>query len=41
MDIFNMMLKIELKNILFSLVILQIFLQLDWSPAVVNSVDWT
>ncbi len=29
------------KHPLFSLIILETFLQLDWSPPVVNSVDWT
>ncbi|KAL0183511.1 hypothetical protein M9458_019207, partial [Cirrhinus mrigala] len=33
-----MTLKIELRCILFSLIILNMFLQLDWSPPVVNSV---
>ena len=36
-----MTLKIELRCILFPLIILEMFLQLDWSPPVVNSVDWT
>jgi hypothetical protein len=26
---------------LFPLIILEMFLQLDWSPPVVNSIDWT
>ena len=36
-----MKLKIELRCILFPLIILEMFLQLNWSPPVVNSVDWT
>ena len=36
-----MKLKIELRCILFPLIILETFLQLNWSPPVVNSVDWT
>ena len=36
-----MTLKIELRCILFPLIILEMFLQLDWSPLVVNSIDWT
>ena len=35
-----MKLKIELRCILFPLIILEMFLQLNWSPPVVNSVDW-
>ena len=38
---FAMKLKIELRCILFPLIILEMFLQLNWSPPVVNSVDWT
>ena len=38
---FAMWLKIELRCILFPLIILEMFLQLDWSPPVVNSIDWT
>jgi hypothetical protein len=34
-------LEIELRCILFPLFILEMFLQLDWSPPVVNSIDWT
>ena len=29
------------RCILFPLIILEMFLQLDWSPPVVNSIDWT
>jgi hypothetical protein len=36
-----MRLKIELRCILFPLIILEMFLQLDWSPPVINSIDWT
>ena len=36
-----MRLEIELRCILFSMIILEIFLKLDWSPHVVNSIDWT
>ena len=36
-----MRLEIELTCILFPLIILEMFLQLDWSPPVVNSIDWT
>jgi hypothetical protein len=36
-----MRLKIELRCILFPLIILEMFLQLDWSPPAVNSIDWT
>ena len=36
-----MRLEIELKCILFPLVIIEMFLQLDWSPLVVLSNDWT
>ena len=35
-----MTLKIELRCILFPLIIHEMFLQLDWSPLVVSSVDW-
>ncbi len=38
---FAMTLKIKLRCILFPLIILEMILQLDWSPPVVNSVDWT
>ncbi len=38
---FAMTLKIELSCILFQLIILEMFLQIDWCPPVVNSVDWT
>ena len=38
---FAMRLEIELRCILFPLIILEMFLQLDWSPSVVNSIDWT
>jgi hypothetical protein len=33
---FSMRLQIELRCILFPLIILEMFLQLDWSPAVVK-----
>ena len=36
-----MRLEIELRCILFPLIILEMFLQLDWIPPVVNSIDWT
>ena len=36
-----MRLEIELRSILFPLIILEMFLQLDWSPPVVNSIYWT
>ena len=36
-----MRLEIELRFILFPLIILELFLQLYWSPPVVNSIDWT
>ena len=36
-----MRLEIELRCILFPLIILEMFLQLDWSPPVVNSIHWT
>ena len=36
-----MRLEIELRCILLPLIILEMFLQLDWSPPVVNSIDWT
>ena len=36
-----MRLEIELRCILFPLIILEMFLQLDWSTPVVNSIDWT
>lgn len=38
---FDITLKIELRCILLPLIILAMFLQLDWSPLVVNSVNWT
>jgi hypothetical protein len=28
-------------NILYPLIILGMFLQLDWSPPVINTIDWT
>jgi hypothetical protein len=34
-------LEIELRCILFPLIILEMFLQLDWSPPVVNLIDST
>ena len=36
-----MRLEIELRCILFPLIILEMFLQLDWNPVVVNEIDWT
>ena len=36
-----MSLDIELRCILFPLITLIMFLQLDWSPPVVNLIDWT
>ena len=36
-----MRLDIELRCVLFPLIILEMFLQLDWSPPVANSIDWT
>jgi hypothetical protein len=36
-----MRLEIELRWILFPLIIFEMFLQLDLSPSVVNSIDWT
>ena len=36
-----MRLEIELRCIQFPLIILEMFIQLDWSPPVVNSIDWT
>ena len=30
-----------LSCILFALIIIEMFLQLDWSPPVVNTIDWT
>jgi hypothetical protein len=38
---FAMRLEIELRCILFPWIILEMFLQLDWSPPVVNSIVWT
>jgi hypothetical protein len=35
-----MRLGIELRCILFPLIILEMFLQVDWSSPVVNSIDW-
>ena len=37
----SMRLEIELRCILFPLFILEVFLQLNWSPLMVNSIDWT
>ena len=34
-------LETELRCILFPLIILELFLQLDWSLPVINSIDWT
>jgi hypothetical protein len=39
--IFAMRMEIELRCILFRLTILEMFLQLDCSPLVVNVIDWT
>uniref|UniRef100_A0AAZ3P7K7 Sleeping Beauty transposase HTH domain-containing protein n=1 Tax=Oncorhynchus tshawytscha TaxID=74940 RepID=A0AAZ3P7K7_ONCTS len=36
-----MRLKIELWYVLFPLIILEMFLHLDLSPPVLNSIDWT
>ena len=36
-----MRLDIELRCILFPLIILEMLPQLNWSPPVVNSIDWT
>ena len=36
-----MRLEIELRGILFPLIILEMLLQLYWSPPVVISIDWT
>ena len=33
--------KSELRCILFPLILLEMFLQLNWSPPVINSIDWT
>ena len=33
--------RLELRRILFPLIILEMFLKLDWSRPVVNSIDWT
>jgi hypothetical protein len=38
---FAMRHEIELRCILFHFIILEMLVQLDWSPAVVNSIDWT
>jgi hypothetical protein len=38
---FAMRLEVELRCILFPLIILEMFLQLDWSPPAINSTDWT
>jgi hypothetical protein len=38
---FAMTLYIELRCIMFPLIIPEMFLQLDWSPSVVKSIDWT
>lgn len=37
---FSMKLKIKLRFILLPLNIVEMFLQLTWSPPVVNSLDW-
>ena len=37
---FDLRLNIELRCILFSLIIVEMFLQLDWSPPLVNSINW-
>jgi hypothetical protein len=36
-----MRLHMEFRCIMFTLIILEMFLQLDWSPPVVNSIDLT
>ena len=33
--------KSEPRYILFPLILLEMFLQLNWSPPVINSIDWT
>jgi uncharacterized membrane protein (DUF373 family) len=38
---YAMRFEIELRCILFPLIILEMFQQLDWSPPGVNSIDWT
>jgi hypothetical protein len=38
---FTLRLNIELRCIPFPLIILEMFLQLDWNPPVVNLIDWT
>ena len=38
---FAMRLEIELRCILFPLIILEMFVQLELSPHVVNAFDWT
>jgi hypothetical protein len=38
---FAVRLETELRCIFFPLIILEMFLQLHWSPPVVNSIDWT
>ena len=38
---FAMRIKIELRCILFLYIVLEMFLQLVWSPPVVNLIDWT
>ena len=39
--LFAMRHEIALRCILFTLIILEMFLQFDWSSPVVNSIDWT
>ena len=41
MNLFALTLQIELRCIQFPLIILEMSLQLDWSPPVANSIDWT
>ena len=36
-----MRLEFELRYSLFPLIMLEMFLQLEWSQPVVNSIDWT
>ena len=36
-----MRLEIEPRCILFPLIAFEMFLQLDWSPPMVNSINWT
>ena len=38
---FAMKLDIQLRCIRFQLITLEMILQLDWSPPVINLIDWT